>query len=265
MTPPLDPARPAQAGDGRIAVVIPCFNEEATIAKVVRDFRAALPNAMVAVYDNNSTDRSRREAEAAGAMLGQEKAQGKGHVVRAMFRDVDADVYVLVDGDDTYSAKDVGKLIEPILAGRADMVLGTRLAQRGEDAFRPLNLLGNWIFTALFNVLYRAKISDTLSGYRAVTRAVAKTIRLDSGGYDVETEINIRAVEGGFRVAEVPLPYRKRPEGSFSKLNTFRDGTRVLKCMLFASPRGRRRAAILAGFPLALGIALLGVIVWLAG
>lgn len=144
------------------------------------------------------------------------------------------------------------------------MVLGTRLTEHSADAFGPFKLLGNWIFTTLFNVLYRAKLSDSLSGYRAMSRAVAKTIRLDSGGFDIETEINIRVVEGGFRVAEVPLPYRKRPEGSFSKLNTFRDGARVLKCMLTASPHGRRRAAIWAGALLALGLSALAGIAILA-
>jgi glycosyltransferase involved in cell wall biosynthesis len=242
-------------------VLIPCFNEQATIGKVVRDFRAALPEALVVVYDNNSSDGSRREAEAAGAVLGEERQQGKGNVVRAMFRDVDADVYILVDGDDTYSAKDAGKLVGPILEGRADMTVGARLAEHSQDAFRPLNLLGNWFFTGMFNALYGARLSDTLSGYRALSRAVAKTIRIDSAGFDIETEINVRVLEGGFRVVEVPIPYGKRPEGSFSKLNTFQDGLRVLKRMLSASPRGRRRAMIGGAVLLAAAIALLAAIV----
>jgi glycosyltransferase involved in cell wall biosynthesis len=255
---PFPTGGPAQAA-GRIAVLIPCFNEQATIAKVVRDFRAALPEAAVYVYDNNSTDDSRREAEWAGAILGQERAQGKGHVVRTMFREVEADLYVLVDGDDTYSAKDVGHLIAPILEGRADMVLGARLSQFRGDSFRPLHFFGNWLFTTLFNLLFGARLSDTLSGYRALTRAAARAIRLDSGGFDVETEINIRAVEAGFRIVEVPLPYGSRPEGSQSKLHTFRDGFRVLRRMLSASPRGRRRAAIAGAFLLAVVLLLVGL------
>lgn len=248
-------------GPGRVAILIPCFNERATIGKVVRDFRASLPEALVVVYDNGSSDGSRGEAEAAGALVGDEPRKGKGHVIRAMFRDIEAEVYVLVDGDDTYSAKDAGRLLAPIAEGRADMVVGSRLAQDSGESFRPLNLIGNWMFTRLFNLLFGARISDTLSGYRALSRNLVRSLRLDSGGFDIETEINIGAVEGGFRIAEVSLPYFRRPEGSQSKLNAFRDGFRVLMRILLGSPRGRRRvmaaAAILA--------AALAAAAWLAG
>jgi len=167
-----------------------------------------------------------------------------------------------VDGDDTYSAKDAGRLVAPILEGQADMVVGARLSQHGGDSFRPLHLFGNWLFTTLFNVLFGAKLSDTLSGYRAMTRAVARSIRLDSGGFDVETEINIRVLEGGFRIVEVSLPYGTRPEGSYSKLNTFRDGFRVLRRMLSASPRGRRRALVAGSVLLAVAIAAVLLVLW---
>lgn len=226
----------------RVAILIPCFNEEATIGKVVRDFRAALPEAEVYVYDNNSTDRTREIAEQAGARVGTETKQGKGFVIQTMFREVDADVFVLVDGDDTYSAKDAGRLIEPILQGRADMVVGSRLRSHTQEAFRPLHRFGNFFFTTLFNLLFRARLSDMLSGYRAMTRELAKSIHIRSGGFDIETELTIRTVESGYRVTEVPLPYGERPEGSVSKLRTLPDGIRVLTRMLIAGRKGRLRA-----------------------
>lgn len=232
----------ASPREPRVAILIPCFNEEATIGKVVRDFRSALPGAEVHVYDNNSTDRTRDIAQQTGARVGAETKQGKGHVIQAMFRDVKADIYVLVDGDDTYSAKDVGRLIEPIREGRADMVVGSRLRTHSHEAFRPLHRFGNFMFTALFNLLFRARLSDMLSGYRAMTRELVKSLQIRSGGFDIETELTIRTVESGFRVAEVPLPYGERPEGSVSKLRTLPDGMRVLTRMLIAGRRGRLRA-----------------------
>jgi glycosyltransferase involved in cell wall biosynthesis len=238
-------ARPGQdslRAAGRIAILIPCYNEEAAIGKVVRDFRAALPEAVVYVYDNNSTDRTRERARDAGAVLGQERRQGKGYVVRTMFREVEAEVYVLVDGDDTYSAREAGRLIAPIIEGHADMVVGTRLRDHGEEAFQPLRLLGNWVFTGLFNLLFEARLSDMLSGYRALSRNAVKSLSIQSGGFDIETELTILAVERGFRIVEVPLPYGKRPEGSASKLRTLPDGLRVLRRMVLGSRRGRRRA-----------------------
>jgi glycosyltransferase involved in cell wall biosynthesis len=240
----------------QVAILIPCFNEEAAIGRVVRDFHAALPGARVYVYDNNSTDRTREEAAAAGALLGRETRQGKGHVIRTMFREVEAAIYVLVDGDDTYSARDVGRLIAPIREGRADMVVASRLRDHHGEAFHPLRLIGNRAFTALFNWLFSARLSDMLSGYRALSRDVVKSIPIVSGGFDIETELTIRALEGGFRIAEVPLPYGKRPQGSQSKLRTIPDGLRVLRRMLLAGRRGRVRGALAAAFLLAAAAAL---------
>jgi len=226
----------------RVAVLIPCFNEEATIGKVVRDFRTALPGAEVYVYDNNSTDHTREAAEHAGARIGTETRQGKGHVIQTMFRDVEADVYVLVDGDDTYSARDVGRLIEPIVQGRADLVVGGRLHIHSRAAFRPLHRFGNFMFTTMFNVLFRARLTDMLSGYRALTRELVKSIHLRSGGFDIETEITIRTIESGYHVLEIELPYGERPDGSQSKLRTLPDGFRVLRRMFVAGRKGRLRA-----------------------
>jgi glycosyltransferase involved in cell wall biosynthesis len=221
----------------RLAVLIPCFNEEPTIADVVADFRTALPSAEIYVFDNNSTDQSVAEARGAGAHVFPERQQGKGHVLQSMFRTVDADVYVLVDGDRTYSADAVRSLIEPILAGRADMVIGSRLHPQAASDFATLNWWGNRFFVVLLRVLFGISLTDLLSGYRALTRAVARNVILTSGGFQVEAELTIKAVRAGFRVTDIPVNLSGRPPGSHSKIRLSRDGVAILAEMLAAFRR----------------------------
>lgn len=213
---------------GRVAVVIPCLNEELTVAKVVRDFRAALPHADVYVVDNGSSDGSVEMARSAGAMVIREKRPGKGFVVQAIFRRVDADYYIVVDGDDTYSPAGAERLLAPLIAEEADMVVGSRLSTYSRGSFRSLHVFGNRVLTWLVNRIFNTRITDMMSGYRAVTREVAKSIPILSSGFEVETELTLRVLDRGYVIREVPLPYRERPHGSLSKLRTFRDGFRVV-------------------------------------
>ena len=211
-----------------IAVVIPCYQEALTIAKVVADFRRELPAAKIYVYDNNCTDDTARIAAQAGAIVRREKRQGKGYVVAAMFEQMDADILVMVDGDDTYEAGHVHKLLEPILRGDADMTVATRLTGHGENSFRPLHVAGNKMVCGIINWWAGSSVTDIFSGYRAFTRESARQIPITVRGFDVETELTLQALYRGQVIQEIPAPYRSRPEGSFSKLNTFSDGFRVL-------------------------------------
>jgi glycosyltransferase involved in cell wall biosynthesis len=211
-----------------IAVLIPCLNEERTIAKVIRDFRRELPEAAVYVYDNDSSDRTARVAQDAGAEVVREKRRGKGFVVASMFEDVDADVYVLVDGDDTYPAGKVHELLRPIVDERADMVVGTRLEAFGEQSFRRFHLIGNKLVVGLVNLIFKCKLKDIMSGYRAFNRDFVRKVPIVSRGFEVETEMTLQALHYDFVIAEVPVPYRKRPEGSSSKLKTFSDGMKTI-------------------------------------
>ncbi|MCL6454245.1 MAG: glycosyltransferase [Alicyclobacillus sp.] len=219
----------------KVAVLIPCYNEAQTIEKVIRDFRSALPGAAIYVYDNNSTDGSARLAEACGALIRRERRQGKGHVVRTMFREVDADLYVMVDGDDTYPADAVHQLLDPIACGDADMVVGDRLSNGsyGKENKRTFHGAGNRIVRWLINRLFRASLQDIMSGYRAFSRSFVENLAVMSEGFEIETEMTLNALDKQFRVLEVPIDYRDRPEGSFSKLNTVRDGMRVLKTVFW--------------------------------
>jgi glycosyltransferase involved in cell wall biosynthesis len=210
------------------AVAIPCYNERTTIASVVADFRRELPEAEVHVFDNNSTDGSDVIALEAGARVHRVPIQGKGEVVRAMFREIDADVLVMVDGDATYPANRVRELLAPVIEGRADMVVGTRLQQYGSDSFRPLHVLGNNLVLQVINAFFGAKLTDAMSGYRAFSCRFVKTMPVLSHGFEIETEMTLHALEHRFPVVEVGVPYGERPEGSASKLHTFRDGLRVL-------------------------------------
>jgi glycosyltransferase involved in cell wall biosynthesis len=210
-----------------VAVIVPCLNEEITIGKVVDDFRAALPEATVYVYDNNSTDRTAEIARARGAVVIPEKRPGKGFVVQSMLAQVDADYYLMVDGDDTYSAGHARQMLQPLIDQRADMTVGTRLAEFSHGSFPSLHLLGNRILTGSINWAFNTRLNDMLSGYRGLTRELAKSIAILSQGFEVETELTVRTLEGGFLIVELPIPYRERPEGSVSKLRTFRDGWRV--------------------------------------
>ena len=215
----------------RIAVLVPCFNEEVAIAKVVADFRAALPEAMIYVYDNNSTDRTVEVARSAGAVVGRETHQGKGNVVRRMFADVDADVMVLVDGDATYDAASARGLIARLLEGQLDMVVAARV-DRDEAAYRAGHRLGNRLFSASVAWVFDTTFTDILSGYRVFSRRFVKSFPVLSRGFEIEIELAVHALELELPTAEIATPYYARPEGSASKLSTWRDGLRILSTIL---------------------------------
>jgi glycosyltransferase involved in cell wall biosynthesis len=211
-----------------IAVLIPCYQEAPTIAKVVADFRRELPGANIYVYDNNCTDDTAALAAEAGAVVRREKRQGKGHVVASMFGQVTEDILVMVDGDDTYEASHVHALMEPVLRGDADMSVATRLADYGDHSFRPLHIAGNRVICGIVNLMFHCRISDIFSGYRVFTREGAQQLPITAIGFDVETELTMQALYRGQVIVEVPAPYRRRSEGSFSKLRTYADGFKVL-------------------------------------
>jgi Glycosyl transferase family 2 len=216
----------------RVAIVIPCYNEELTIGKVVQDFRAELPNAQIYVFDNNSRDRTVDVARAAGAHIAFERRQGKGYVVQGMFRDVESDVYVMVDGDGTYPSAKVHELIAPVLNGEADMVVGSRLTQQSESQFKALNHFGNRFFLAVINMIFGLRLSDVLSGYRAFNREFVKNIPLRTGGFETETELTIKALARGYKIVEIPVDLTTRPEGSYSKIRILHDGRLILTTIL---------------------------------
>lgn len=219
------------AADLRVAVLVPCYNEEAAVAAVVADFRKALPTATIYVYDNNSKDRTIAVAREAGAEVRNETHQGKGHVVRRMFADIDADVYVLVDGDATYDAPSAPVMIEKLVSGHLDMVVGLRVDQ-SVAAYRPGHRAGNWMLTSFLASVFGETFRDILSGYRVFSRRFVKSFPVLSDGFEIETELSVHALELALPVAEVSTPYYARPEGSFSKLNTWRDGFRILGTIL---------------------------------
>lgn len=214
-----------------IAVAIPCYNEATTIGKVIGDFRKALPHATVYVFDNNSTDATATVAREAGVEVRRVAKQGKGNVLRTIFDNLHEDVIILVDGDDTYPAEHVHKLLEPILVGEADMVVGERMAGASAESMKPLNHFGNRLFVFGLNWLFRAKYGDVLSGYRAFNRRFIENVPVLTSGFEVETEITLHALAEGLRVVEVPVTYRARPEDSHSKLRPFADGYRIALTM----------------------------------
>lgn len=214
--------------DKTLAVVIPCYQEELTIRKVVGDFQKELPQARIYVYDNNCTDRTSEFARAAGAEVRREIRQGKGWVVARMFEEIDADILIMVDGDDTYDATAVHALLDPIYKGEADMTVASRLHVFEDKSFRPLHLMGNQLVTRIINWMFKTQIPDVFSGYRAFTRRAVSMIPITARGFDVETELTLQALYRGLVLKEVQAPYRERPAGSFSKLNTFSDGFKVL-------------------------------------
>jgi glycosyltransferase involved in cell wall biosynthesis len=211
----------------RIAVLVPCYNEEAAIATVVRDFRASLPTAVIYVYDNNSKDETVARAREAGAVVRSETRQGKGNVVRRMFADVEADIYVLVDGDDTYDAAAAPSLIAKLVTDGLDIVSGQRVAT-GQSAYRPGHVLGNRMLTGLTAAMFRVKLNDLLSGYRIMSRRFVKSFPFTAEGFGIETELTVHAVRLLMPMAEVETRYKERPEGSVSKLSTWRDGFKIL-------------------------------------
>ena len=219
---------------GSVAVLVPCYNEAVTIAKVVDDFRRCLPDATVYVYDNNSTDNTADIAREHGAVVRHESRQGKGRVVRSMVRDIDADYYIMVDGDDTYPAEAAVELLRPLIDDDADMVVGDRLSNGsyGDENDRAFHGFGNNLVRWLIKRIYGFKFSDVMTGYRAFNRVFAKTLPVMSQGFEIETELSIHAVDKAWRIAEVPIDYRDRPEGSESKLSTFSDGFKVLKMIM---------------------------------
>lgn len=215
-----------------IAVLIPCYDEAVTIGRVVREFRRELPEARILVFDNNSTDATVQQALAHGAEVSHEYKRGKGNVVRTMFREVEADVYVMVDGDGTYPADQVHSLLAPVLAGKADMVVGSRLGQYSDGAFRFLHHFGNRMIRSLINTLFGSRLRDVLSGYRCFSSRFVQSVPVLSTGFEVETELTLHALDKGFAVREIPVRYLARPAGSTSKLNTLRDGLLVVKTVL---------------------------------
>ena len=211
-----------------IAILLPCYNEEAAIAQTVAGFRAALPDATVYVYDNNSSDRTVEVAQAAGAVVRSERMQGKGNVVRRMFADIDADIYVMADGDATYDAPSAPALVARMIDEQLDMVVGSRVTQV-QDAYRAGHQFGNAVLTGMLTRLFGRSFTDILSGYRVFSRRFVKSFPVLTGGFEIETEISVHALELKMPVAEIATPYFARPEGSTSKLSTYRDGFRILR------------------------------------
>lgn len=216
-----------------VAVLIPCYNEAVTIGKVVDDFKRVLPDADIYVYDNNSKDDTAAIAEDHGAIVRTEPRQGKGNVVRQMFREIDADYYIMVDGDDTYPAEAAPRLLEPLMNDTADMTVGDRLSNGtyGEENDRAFHGFGNNLVRWLIKVIYGYAFDDVMTGYRAFNRIFVKTMPVLSEGFQIETELSIHAVDKRFRIVDVPIDYRDRPEGSYSKLSTFGDGAKVLRAI----------------------------------
>lgn len=241
----------------KVAVLIPCYNEELTVKKVVTDFRKELPEAIIYVYDNNSKDNTVKIAKKAGAIVVPEPNQGKGNVVRSMFRDIDADIYVLVDGDDTYPADEVHKLIDAVKEGN-DMVIGDRLSSTYyTENKRPFHNFGNDLVRWLINKIFNNEIKDIMTGYRAFSRKFVKTIAVTSPGFQIETELTITALEYRYNIKQISIQYRDRPEGSSSKLNTISDGIKVL-ITLFDMAKDYRPLlffTIVSLFTFALGLA----------
>ena len=241
--------------DHQVAVLVPCYNEERAVAKVVADFRAALPAAAVYVYDNNSTDNTVAVARAAGAIVRRETYQGKGHVVRRMFNDVEADIYVLVDGDATYDAASAPAMVGKLLAEHLDMVVAARV-EREQAAYRAGHRTGNRILTGFVAHMFGRSFSDILSGYRVLSRRFVKSFPVLSGGFEIETELTVHALELELPVGEVVTPYYSRPLGSASKLSTWRDGYRILWTVLKLY---RAELSLFGAFGIALAIVSIGL------
>ena len=250
-THPRSPPQPHQ----RIAVLIPCYNEEVAIASVVRGFQLALPEARIYVFDNNSRDRTVEVARQAGAIVRHVPLQGKGNVVRRMFADVDADAYVLVDGDNTYHADSARAMVDRLFAANLDMVVSRRVTDE-VAAYRPGHRLGNWMLTEFVALLFGRAFTDILSGYRVFSRRFVKSFPALATGFEIETELTVHALELRMPIEEMAAPYASRPEGSLSKLNTYRDGIRILRTILKLF-RQERPLSFFRGFAIVLGLAAL--------
>lgn len=218
----------------KTAVLIPCYNEELTIEKVIKDFKRELPEAEIYVYDNNSKDKTAQIAEENGAIVKHEYRQGKGNVVRSMFRDIDADIYVMADGDDTYPAEEVHKLIEPVINGEADMAIGDRLTNGTyqKENKRHFHEFGNNLVKKAINVAFKTDLKDIMTGYRVFNKLFVKNMPVLSPKFEIETEMSLHALDKKFIIKEIPIVYRDRPEGSESKLNTVSDGMKVIKTIV---------------------------------
>lgn len=246
----------------KTCLLIPCYNEAQTIAKVVSDFRRELPDVEIWVYDNNSTDGTAAVAEAAGAFVRVESRQGKGNVVRSMFRDIDADLYVMVDGDDTYPARSVHSLLAEVASGRADMAIGDRLSNGSyyKENRRSLHNFGNNLVLNTVNRFFGVRLKDIMTGYRVFSRRFVESFPVLSTGFQLETEMTIFALNYHFRIVEIPIEFSERPEGSFSKLNTLSDGAKVVMAILnlYRHHRPLRFFSIIAGllFVVAVGIGI---------
>jgi glycosyltransferase involved in cell wall biosynthesis len=254
---PSEDAAAGAAGTSRVAVLVPCYNEEAAIGKVVADFRAALPEAGIYVYDNNSTDRTMEAAAKAGAVVRREQHQGKGRVVRRMFTDVDADIYVLVDGDATYDAPSACVMIDKLVGERLDMVCAVRV-DREQAAYRLGHRAGNRLLTGFVAHVFGQSFTDMLSGYRVFTRRFVKSFPALSGGFEIETELTVHALELELPVGELSTPYYSRVQGSASKLSTWRDGFRILRTVLRLY-RAERPLPLFTGLGISLGIVAIGI------
>jgi glycosyltransferase involved in cell wall biosynthesis len=219
-------------GGKSVAILIACYNEEITIADVVGQFRAQLPEARIYVFDNNSSDSTVERASEAGAIILRERRQGKGYVVQSMFRQIEADAYVMVDADGTYPAAAVHRLLAPVLSDEADMVVGSRLHAESQSDFKQLNRWANRLVLFILNTIFKVRLTDILSGYRAFNRRFVKGLPLFGGGFEIETELTIKAVQRGYRILEVPISLTRRPVGSSSKIHFFRDGVLILNTML---------------------------------
>jgi glycosyltransferase involved in cell wall biosynthesis len=244
----------------RIAVLIPCYNEAVAIPQVVGDFRAALPDAEIWVFDNNSRDGTAQIAASQGALVKHMGLQGKGHVVRRQFADVEADIYIMVDGDDTYHAASAQQMVRCLVEGGHDMVVGVRKAVDAQAAYRAGHVLGNRMLTGFLSWLFGSNCTDILTGYRVFSRRFVKSFPVLSTGFDIETELTVHALEMKMSVGEVETPYKERPEGSFSKLSTYKDGFRILRTMLrlFSA---ERPLAFFGSIGLVLALASLALIV----
>ena len=245
-------------GQPRIAVLVPCYNEEVAIPKVIADFRAQLPGATIHVYDNNSRDGTVQAARAAGAVVRSETLQGKGHVVRRMFADIDADIYLLVDGDDTYDAASAPAMIGKLVDEQLDMVIGTR-QEIAQDAYRRGHRFGNAVLTGMVRFVFGDRVSDMLSGYRVFSRRFVKSFPALVGGFETETEFTVHALDLSMPVGEVTTPYKERPAGSVSKLRTYSDGLRILRTIVVLVKEERPLP-----FFIAIGAALFGLAILLA-
>jgi glycosyltransferase involved in cell wall biosynthesis len=242
----------------KVAVLVPCYNEEAAIATVVKDFRTALPQAIVYVYDNNSRDRTVARAIESGAIVRNEARQGKGNVVRRMFADIEADIYVLVDGDDTYDAEAIPRMIERMISDGADLLTARRVPTQA-SAYRPGHVMGNRMLTGLTALLFNVHLSDMLSGYRVFSRRFVKSFPFTAEGFAIETELTVHAVRLMMPMSEMETRYKERPVGSVSKLNTWRDGLRILGTIAYLVREERPLvffstvAFLLAGFAMIIG------------